>query len=1118
MSNLTPEVVSSGDESSGSSETKAAPKDQGRSEDPSVQQASSHLNSAASHAPFEDVDNSDKSRITPSDSQNTVTQKRVEDALLVWNETMGDLGVLRPFAERHRRVYPEGLILESLATFRLALPPPKEGTIRAPTETLSPPQQGRPMRDRLRLTDIMHDICELHVRGVTSQYATHQHWSRAFEQGFLDDFRTYCAQLAAAKFGQTESRDGKEDSNGADDGKADAILSSPADFPRSITVAGDPHRSRFVMNAAPVTITGGEEETKKESWEFVHSALLEYFFAWHNVMLQDPYSETTSSTAPLKSLRSVHIERLGAVRFAHMSRLLQMHAELVADIPDLQQIYVSIVLESQTRSDDPDHDKRLVTAASNAISILNHGATQGVLPFRFATQRDWSGIRVPYANLSNAQILHCKFDGADLSFATIAHAYLKGSSFVGANLQGVRQPLVARLVFPDNIQYVCFSADGTSLAVAARHAVLIYDAQTFKLVQTLKGQRDVRVMVFCPDGARLVSGAYDGCIRYYNLNTGSCLRTMQGHNGQVNCLALHPNGLNVASASDDRTVRIWDITTGRCVAHLQDHRDAVAVVWYSPDGGSLISSTVDGSLRLWDTQDYKCSQMYDTEEVSMRAKAISPNSSLLAARYDLEIAFWSTESGRLIKRISGLHTIVANLAFSPDGKLLAAGLHDGLIQLWSIESTKCLARFRGHAIYTASLNWSPNGQRIVSSAWDFKVLVWDASYREPEGKPLGHTHAITSICFTPDGQKLITGSEDSTLRVWDMHTSHCTMTLKGHGQQVNQVSCSPDGSVIASASWDTTVRLWSTATGECLKVMRRHNSFILALAFAPRPPPGSPAAVNLLASADQNLWIWEGNQQETVFRFRENVFSAEKTVDGVAWSWTAQYLAICGKEAIHLWDLKANRTSQLRGHTADVTCISFSPVKNLLASGGFDSQIRVWDVEAQSCKCVFDRHVNRIKGLAWSPNGAYLASASRDQTIRIWNVETAQCVTILDHPTISGGLAWSPDGNLIVSGGSDACTYVWKIVSSPPLTREASSKHTRPDEEAKETKESERDKESAGIRHDEDFIVELHSILGWAFLPNFDANWENAIMDSNFARLVKGREGQEDKKSKCSIV
>lgn len=120
------------------------------------------------------------------------------------------------------------------------------------------------------------------------------------------------------------------------------------------------------------------------------------------------------------------------------------------------------------------------------------------------------------------------------------------------------------------------------------------------------------------------------------------------------------------------------------------------------------------------------------------------------------------------------------------------------------------------------------------------------------------------------------------------------------------------------------------------------------------------------------------------------------------------------------------------GHTGTVQSLSWSKNGRMLASGGFDAAIRIWDLTKQdSCLEVITGHKSAISSVAWSPKGTLkLASGSADGSIRIWTVDNTSnqykgCILNQQNIISASQLAWSPDGTKLASGGDDGIIYVW---------------------------------------------------------------------------------------------
>jgi WD40 repeat protein len=135
---------------------------------------------------------------------------------------------------------------------------------------------------------------------------------------------------------------------------------------------------------------------------------------------------------------------------------------------------------------------------------------------------------------------------------------------------------------------------------------------------------------------------------------------------------------------------------------------------------------------------------------------------------------------------------VFSIAYSPDGKSLAAGTSGGDIFLLDVATRRVLAAFRAHP------------------------------------------HLIASLVFTADGRSLLSGGEDQTLKRWELAPLQRILRLSGHAPfEAWCVAFSPDGKVLASAGDDHAVRLWDAATGRALSVLSGHDSLVTAVAFSP---------------------------------------------------------------------------------------------------------------------------------------------------------------------------------------------------------------------------------------------------------------------------------------------
>ncbi|KAJ6583549.1 WD40-repeat-containing domain protein [Mycena vulgaris] len=445
---------------------------------------------------------------------------------------------------------------------------------------------------------------------------------------------------------------------------------------------------------------------------------------------------------------------------------------------------------------------------------------------------------------------------------------------VGAILR-IRGSLL-QLRHADGVKSVGFSEDGSKFISVSGQTLYIWDVATGKQLKTLGGHNgNVNSAAFSPDGLHVISGSDDHTVRIWDVAIGNQLKKLVGHNGWVHSVAFSQDGVHVISGSADKTVRIWDVSSGKQLQQLVRHNSWVHSVAFSQNGVRAISGSADKTVRIWDVSSGKQLQQLVGHNDWVRSVAFSQDGlHAISGSGDKTVRIWDVATGKELRKLGGHNGGVNSVAFSLDGLHVISGSDDDTVRVWDVSNGKQLKQLGGHENRVWSVAFSPDGLRAISGSDDKTVRIWDVSMGKQlkqvdghnsdidvsGGKQLqqldGHEDRVWSVAFSPDGLHAISGSDDKTVRVWDVATGKQLKQMDGHMSYVSSVAFSPDGLHAISGSDDKTVRIWDISTGKQLKELDGHEGSVNSVAFS---KDGLHA---ISVSDDKTVRIWVGRSFE----------------------------------------------------------------------------------------------------------------------------------------------------------------------------------------------------------------------------------------------------------------
>lgn len=263
---------------------------------------------------------------------------------------------------------------------------------------------------------------------------------------------------------------------------------------------------------------------------------------------------------------------------------------------------------------------------------------------------------------------------------------------------------------------------------------------------TVAPRNPVNVIAHIPNSPLIALGRYAE-VQLFSSETGSLIRTLSGHHGNVNALAVSAHGhrLYAAGGEDVRfgEVKIWQVADGSLIRTLRGHKDAIFSIALSPDGKTLATGSYDQKIKLWDIA-----------------------------------------TGKELKTLSGHNGCVYGLAFRPDGKILASASGDRTVKLWDVATGARRDTLSQPLKDVFSVAFSPDGKKLVAGGVDNRIRIWQISDSAAEttnpilDSKYAHEGAILRLAFSTDGRTLASTADDRTVKIWNFQDMHERVLLE----------------------------------------------------------------------------------------------------------------------------------------------------------------------------------------------------------------------------------------------------------------------------------------------------------------------------------------------------
>lgn len=319
---------------------------------------------------------------------------------------------------------------------------------------------------------------------------------------------------------------------------------------------------------------------------------------------------------------------------------------------------------------------------------------------------------------------------------------------------------------------------------------------------------------------------------------------------------------------------------------------------------------------------------------------------------------------RLTKRWrANVEDHVISLAWAPDGKVIAAALVSGPIVLFDAASGKETRTLKGHGFGTTVVAWKPDGSLLASAGQDGKVRLWDAASGDERVHLAGGAAWVEHLTWHPSVDVLASAA-GKKLRLWSPD-GRMLREYPDHPATIADLAWRPHTGELTSATYGG-VYLWSIETNEVVRVLEWKGS-VLKLAWA--PDGGRLAHGN--QDATVHYWLMSSGDDLQMagyaMKVREVCFDA-----------TGKYLATGGGDQITVWDTtppgpEDTEPLSFKGHDAPITALAYQARGVVLASGGLDGKVFLWQPGKYKKSLATSEAGAGVTQMVWGPHDDVLA-------------------------------------------------------------------------------------------------------------------------------------------------
>lgn len=233
----------------------------------------------------------------------------------------------------------------------------------------------------------------------------------------------------------------------------------------------------------------------------------------------------------------------------------------------------------------------------------------------------------------------------------------------------------------------------------------------------------VVALTFSPDGNCLATAGADRVVRLWR-PASRVLVSAKLFPVAVTALSFRPDGRCLVIGDATGQIVLWEPRSNR-TRFLGAHRGAITSLAFNSDGTAVYSCGQDRMVKVWDGTAGTMRQSIGPLESVPVGLTVAPDGAWLAVAEKSGVEIYAARDGKFVWELPCPDEPVNSLAFSPDGRMLAAACRTGTIRLWSLPEFRAVESLCGHRGPICQLSFDRLGRRLCSVGQNGQTVIWD---------------------------------------------------------------------------------------------------------------------------------------------------------------------------------------------------------------------------------------------------------------------------------------------------------------------------------------------------------------------------------------------------------